>query len=84
MTPMEEDLNNAIADVISKHENQGLVTKWVALIETINEHSERGMWTATSDDVTAWDIHGMLAHGLEIQKAQTFAHMLRDHGEEEE
>lgn len=71
MSPMEEDLNHAIADVIRRHEDGGLVTRWVCLIETIDSQGTAGLWTATSDGLKAWDTVGMLGHALDLQRAQT-------------
>lgn len=71
MSPMEEDLAHAIAEVIQKHEAGGLVTRWVCLIETIGTEGTAGLWTATSDGLKAWDTVGMLGHALDLQRAQT-------------
>jgi hypothetical protein len=81
---METDLNNAIAEVISKHEERGLVTKWIALIETLDAEGARGMWTATSDGLTAWDTDGMLHHALNLQKAETLGFVLGLFGDDDE
>lgn len=72
---IERDLNAAIADVIARHE-RGVVTKWVALVETMNPDGARGMWPMTSEDVMAWDVIGMLLHGLNLQQAQMFAEVM--------
>lgn len=74
---MERDLTDAIAQVITKHEDGGLVTKWVALIETIDKGGVAGLWTATSDGVKAWDTVGMLGHAMNLQQAQTIGFTLR-------
>lgn len=67
---IESAMNDAVTDVITKHEN-GLVLRWVALIETIGPEGDRGLWTFTSPDVKAWDTVGLLQHGLHLQQAQT-------------
>lgn len=72
MSPLEEDLNNSIAEVIQRHEEGGLVTRWVALIETIGTDGKAGLWTTTSDGLKAWDTEGMLGHALTLQRAATF------------
>lgn len=71
MSPLEEDLNHAIAEVIQRHENGALVTRWVALIETIDHDGQAGLWTTTSDGLKAWDTVGMVGHALDLQRAQT-------------
>jgi hypothetical protein len=74
---VERDLGVAISDVLSRHE-RSMTTRWVALVETVNEDGHRGLWTFTSDDVTAWDTAGLLTHGLHMQQAATVAEALRD------
>jgi len=81
---MEDDLNDAISGVIARHEENGLVTKWIALIETLDGDGSRGMWTATSDGVTAWDTVGMLEHARQIQDAQTIGFCLGLFGDQDE
>lgn len=75
MSPLEEDLNHAIAEVIQRHEQGALVTRWVALIETIDSDGHPGLWTTTSDGLKAWDTVGMLGHAMDLQRAQTLGHV---------
>lgn len=64
---VEARLADAIANVLPGE----FVTRWVALVETVDaEDGARGLWTLTSDDVMAWDTVGMLQHGLHLQLAQ--------------
>lgn len=75
-TPAEaipEAMNTAIRDVIAQHEN-GFVTKWVALIETVDETGERGLWPLAGKDTKPWEVLGMLQHALHLQLAQTLHH----------
>ncbi|PWR08588.1 hypothetical protein DKT68_15340 [Micromonospora acroterricola] len=67
---IERDLADAIANVLAEHE-KSMVTKWVALVESMDADGDRGLWTLTSDGVKAWDTVGLLQHGLHIQQAQT-------------
>jgi hypothetical protein len=67
---IEQEVSRAISDAVAKHEG-GFVVKWVALVESVDESGERGLWTMTSEDVKAWDTVGMLQHGLHLQMAQT-------------
>lgn len=73
MSPMEESLDAAIREVIAKHpensEAPEMVTKWVTLIEVVDTNGNRGLWTATGDDVKAWDTLGLLQYGVELQRA---------------
>ncbi len=65
-------LGEAIGAVLAKYEGS-MVTKWVALVETIDQDGKRGMWPLTSDDMKAWDIKGMLLHALDMEQGQTLA-----------
>ncbi len=67
---LEQAIGDAIDRAVGEHE-KGLVTKWVALVESVNPDGERGLWTMTSADVKAWDTVGLLQHALHIQLSQT-------------
>ncbi len=67
---LQSALGDAIGRAVGEHES-GFVTKWVALVESVDPDGERGLWTLTSDDVKAWDTVGLLQHGLHLQQAQT-------------
>jgi hypothetical protein len=65
---MRDALNAAIAEVVREKEH-GLVTKWVALVESIDEDGERGMWTCASDGIKRWESMGMLRYALTLDEA---------------
>jgi hypothetical protein len=67
---LERAIGDAIDAAVGQHEG-GLVTKWIALVESVNSEGTRGLWTMTSDGVMAWDTVGMLQHALHLQFAQT-------------
>ena len=69
---LQATIGDAISSAVGQHE-RGFVTKWVALIETVDPDGERGLWTFTSDEVKAWDTVGLLQHGLHMQQGQTLA-----------
>lgn len=72
---LEKELNEAVGAVFARHEHS-MVTKWVALVETIDADGERGVWPMTSEGVKAWDTNGLLLHGLFMQQAQITAEYL--------
>lgn len=74
---LEKAVGAAIDEAIGQHE-RGFVTKWVALVESVDPDGERGLWTMTSEDVKAWDTVGLLQHGLHLQHAQTLAAKIGD------
>jgi hypothetical protein len=69
-TLIEERVNAAIEATVGELEH-GIVTKWVAIVETVNPDGERGLWTMTSNGVKAWDTVGLLQHGMHLQMRQT-------------
>jgi hypothetical protein len=66
---IERDLHNAVADVLAHHETS-MVTKWIILVEVVDEAGDRGMWTFTSPGATAWDSLGMLTYATQMEQAQ--------------
>lgn len=74
---LERAIGAAIDAAVGEHE-RGFVTKWVALVESVDPDGERGLWTMTSEDVKAWDTVGLLQHGLHLQQAQTLASRFED------
>lgn len=72
-TPAEaipEAMNTAIRDVIAQHEG-GMVTKWVALVETADATGEVGLWPLAGEGTKSWEVVGMLQHAMHLQLAQT-------------
>lgn len=65
---IERDLNQAISDVLSRHE-KSMVTRWVAMVEIMDENGDRGIWTFTAPEATAWDTLGMLTYGIQMEQA---------------
>lgn len=65
---MRDALHAAIAEVVREKEH-GLVTKWIALVESIDEDGERGIWMCASDGIKRWESLGMLQHALTIDQA---------------
>lgn len=71
---LERALSDSLGDLFSGQKS--MVTKWVSLIEIIEEDGERALWTFTSEGLKAWDTVGLLRHALDIQAAQTTADMI--------
>ena len=72
-----EAIGSAINDVVGQHEN-GFVTRWIALIESVAPDGSRGLWTLTSDDLKAWDTVGMLGHAMHLQQGRTIAGQVQE------
>lgn len=61
-------VENAIINVL--RESGEMVTRFVALVETIGEEGDRGIFTLASADMKAWDTIGMLGFGLQCEQAR--------------
>lgn len=71
------DLDDVLRDVIRKQETS-MVTRWVVLVETIDEEGERGLWALASSENRAWDTKGMLQQALDYEQAKTLKDLLED------
>lgn len=65
---ISRELEQALASAIGRHE-VGMVTRWVALVESVDAEGIRGVWPLTADGMTSWDTLGLLSWGLELEKA---------------
>lgn len=57
---------DSIRSVLGRHGE--MVTRVVAVIETINAEGERAVWTAVPDDSKAWDNIGLLDYALTLER----------------
>lgn len=71
MDDMERDMTAAIGAVLSKYERT-MPTKWVVLVEVLDERAARALWMITDDESMSWDTKGLLAHALDVQRAKTY------------
>ena len=76
---MSTAMHDAIARVVGAQESC-LVTLWAALIETIDQDGERGLWTLASPEMQAWDTLGILTYALQMEQARAVNH---HHGDED-
>jgi hypothetical protein len=51
-----------------------MVTRWVALVEIIDSHGERAVYSMGAPDQRAWDSLGLLDYGIQLERAA----LLRD------
>ena len=72
---MRAAMDSAIRVTVGENE-RGVVTKWVALIESVDPDGERGLWTLTSDGIKTWETCGMLQFGLHLEAAREVADRL--------
>lgn len=74
-------IHDAIADILSK-ENGSMVTKYVALVEIMEEDGTRQLWTFTNPECRIWDVSGMLAYANDIQHAAILSRAMREREDE--
>lgn len=70
-----DDVDDALRDVIRKQETS-MVTRWVVLVETIDEEGARGLWQLASSQNMQWDTKGMLQQAMDWEAAKTMRDML--------
>lgn len=69
-----QSIENAISDSLGTM----LVTRWVAVIETLEEDGTRGIWVPGSDGLQAWDTIGLLDYALTRDRANVAAEFIGD------
>lgn len=57
-----EAVRAALADAISAALPGEMVTRWVAVVETIDEQGERALWHMSPTGQKVWDTLGMVRH----------------------
>ncbi len=74
MTRPPEDIKvalaNAFADIVQQQEH-GFVTKWIAIIESVDESGSSGLWTCASDSIAPWEALGLLLYTLVMEVGRT-------------
>jgi len=65
----DDDVTDRLSAAISAVLADSYVTRWVSLIEVIDEDGDRAVWTLHADDMRAWDTLGLLTFGTQIEQA---------------
>ena len=84
VSEVRDRLAGSISDAVK--DEGDYVIKWVSLIEVLDEHGERCIWTIASDGSTSWDTLGLLQFALQTEQANHVLSrfVLREQGEEDE
>jgi hypothetical protein len=56
--------------------DQEMVTRWVCVVESIDERGVRGVWIIPQRGSMPWDLLGLLDYAIETEKIN----MIRDEG----
>jgi len=57
---LRDQLGAAVEHVVREVE-RGIVTRWVAIVETVGPDGERGLWLEGNRDLAPWELLGLLA-----------------------
>lgn len=71
---VREALGNAIASALPGE----ITTRWVTLVETMDEDGEVGIWLMCPAGQKAWHTLGMLRHAEHMEQAATVRAALDD------
>lgn len=81
LTPDESvttKLSAAISDVLGTQSE--MVTKWVVMIESMDEEGNRGVWTVTNEDAMPWDTLGIMMFGIQREQSRLVVDELKRDG----
>lgn len=77
---LREDVQSALTECVQR-QGDSLVTKYVAVVETINGDGDRAVWTIASSGIKAWEVLGMLEFGKSVEHAARVADALTEDDE---
>lgn len=63
-----DGIADALAEVLAARETARL-TRWLVVMEIIDESGNYGLWTIGGPDTKPWDMLGMLSYAETVQKA---------------
>jgi hypothetical protein len=69
-------VESAIANALA--ESDEMVTRWVALIESVDTDGKRGLFLLSNEDAKAWENIGMLGYALQCEQSRSVGIQLRD------
>jgi hypothetical protein len=62
-------VHDALFQIINEKAGAAMVTKYICLVEVVEEDGSKSMISMCSEDLTPWDRIGMIEHHLREQKA---------------
>lgn len=66
-----DGLHGAIADTLTTHDGPQMVTRWVAVIETVGIDGERYLWSLQSKGLMHYDALGLHTYATQVEQAAT-------------
>lgn len=58
----------SLADGIAKALSSDMITRWVVVIESIDENGDKGLWSVAQEDMRIWDSFGLLTSALQTEQ----------------
>ncbi len=68
MSDTRDAVEHALATALAEADE--MVTRWIALIETVDADGKRGLFLLSNDDAKAWDNIGMLGYALQCEQSR--------------
>ena len=69
-------VEHAISDALRQSDE--MVTRWVALIESVDTDGKRGLFMLANEDAKAWDTLGMLGYAIQCEQSRGVNDHLND------
>lgn len=66
---MQQELLEALSKILQKFE-ACMVTKYVVLVETVDEQGQRGLWTCESEGMVPWESLGLVEYARQVVQAR--------------
>lgn len=63
---MRQSMGGAISTALATQDE--MVTKWVAIVESIDNDGLRALWLLTDEGAKPWDTLGMLTFGIQQEQ----------------
>lgn len=69
---MQDEIGRAVEGAAANHE-QGFVTKWVAVVESVGSDGQGGLWLFGNSEGTIWERLGLLEYAKACEQARITA-----------
>lgn len=66
---VQGSFQRAVSQAIQETET-AFVTRWICIVETVDEHGDRGLWCVTQEGMQPWDKLGLLHYAAELAAAR--------------
>lgn len=64
---LQHQAHDALADLIREIDPGAMLTRWVLLLEVVDDQGERALWTIAAPDQKAWDTLGLLDYARAVE-----------------